>query len=34
MEQLTKQVKGELIRTIIWATLALGVAIGVYYLVW
>ncbi len=34
MDELAKQVKGELIRTLIWAAIALGTAIGVFYIVW
>lgn len=34
MEELTKQVKNELIRTLIWIIIAMGIGIGVYYLLW
>lgn len=34
MEELTKQVKSEMIRTLLWAIIALGAGIGIYYLVW
>lgn len=34
MEQLAKQVKGEMIRTLVWSIIALGTGIGFYYLVW
>ena len=34
MEELTKQVKSEMIRTLLWTIIALGAGIGIYYLVW
>lgn len=34
MEQLTKQVKHEMLRTLLWLVIALGLAIGIYYMVW
>lgn len=34
MEELTKQVKSELLRTIIWLLVSLGTGIGIYYMVW
>lgn len=34
MEDLVKQVKGEMIRTALWAIVALGTGIGIYYLLW
>ncbi len=34
MEELSKQVRDDLIRTLVWAVIALGVAGTVYYLVW
>lgn len=34
MENLIKQVKGEMLRTLVWAIIALGIGIGVYYLLW
>jgi len=34
MEELTKQVKSEMLRTLIWLALAMGVGIGIYYAVW
>lgn len=32
MEELAKQVKGEMLRTVLWITISLGIGIGVYYL--
>lgn len=32
MEELTKQVKGEMLRTFLWILISLGVGIGVFYL--
>jgi uncharacterized membrane protein len=29
-----KQVKNEMLRTLIWALIAFGIAVAVYYLVW
>ena len=34
MEQLNKQVKGEMLRTLLWLVIALGAAVGVFNLVW
>lgn len=34
MEALLKQVKGEMLRTVIWLLLSLGVGIGIYFLIW
>jgi len=34
MEELTKQVKSEMIRTFIWLLVALGAGIGVYLVAW
>jgi len=34
MEALVKQVKGEMLRTVIWLLISLGVGIGIYLLVW
>ncbi len=34
MEELTKQVKNEMIRTLIWIVIAMGIGVGVYYLFW
>ncbi len=34
MEALGKQVKNEMVRTLIWALIAIGLAVAVYYLVW
>lgn len=34
MEELTKQVKAEMIRTLVWAIIALGAGAGIYYFVW
>ncbi len=34
MEELYKQVKMEIIRTLLWMLISVGVAISIYYLVW
>jgi hypothetical protein len=34
MEELAKQVKFEMLRTLLWLVIALGLGVGVYYLVW
>lgn len=34
MEELTKLVKADLLRTLLWALVAVGVAATVYLLVW
>jgi hypothetical protein len=34
MEQLTKQVKFEMLRTLLWLVVALAIGIGAYYLIW
>lgn len=34
MEQLAKQVKSDLLRTLLWLVVALGVAIGIYFILW
>jgi hypothetical protein len=34
MEGLTKQVKNEMLRTLLWLVIALGVSIAVFYLFW
>lgn len=34
MEELTKQVKGEMVRTFVWLLISVGAALAVYYLVW
>lgn len=34
MEELAKQVKGEMLRTFFWLAIALASGIGVYYLMW
>jgi len=34
MEELTKQVKSEMIRTFIWLLIAMGAGIGVYFAAW
>ena len=34
MEELTKQVKNEMLRTALWLTISLGLAIGIYYIFW
>lgn len=31
MEELGKQVKGEMLRTLIWSLIAFGVAMGLFY---
>lgn len=34
MEQLAKQVKNELLRTLLWLVIAMGLGIGIYYVIW
>lgn len=34
MEELTKQVKHEMLRTLIWLVVSLGLAIGLYLTIW
>jgi hypothetical protein len=34
MEELAKQVKFEMFRTLLWLVVALGIGIGAYYLIW
>jgi hypothetical protein len=34
MEELSKQVKSDLLRTLIWALIAMGAATAIYYLLW
>lgn len=34
MEELTKQVKNEMLRTALWLAVSLGLAIGSYYIFW
>lgn len=34
MDELTKQVKSELLRTLIWLVIAMGVGSGVYLAIW
>ena len=34
MEELTKQVKSEMIKTVIWLAIALGIGIGIYLAIW
>gem|GEM_PF-2013292 len=34
MEQLIKQVKKDLLRTLFWLLISLSAAIAIYYLVW
>ena len=34
MENLVKQVKGEMLRTVLWTIIALGIGIQFYYLFW
>lgn len=32
MEELSKQVQGEMLRTLVWLVIAFGVATGIYYM--
>jgi nitrate reductase NapE component len=34
MEELTKQVRGEILRTLLWAVVSLGCVFAFRYLVW
>lgn len=34
MEELSKQVKMEMLRTLLWMTVSIAAAVGVYYYVW
>ncbi len=34
MEELTKQVKNEMLRTALWLAVSLGLAIGIYFVFW
>lgn len=34
MDELTKQVKSEMIRTVIWLVIAMGIGSGIYLAVW
>ena len=34
MEELTKQVKSEMLRTFIWLAIAMGIGVGIYLAVW
>jgi len=34
MEELAKQVKFEMLRTVVWLVVALGIGIAAYYLIW
>jgi hypothetical protein len=34
MDQLTKQVKGEMLRTLIWFLVAMGISVGIYLMIW
>ena len=34
MEELTKQVKSEMIKTVIWLAIAMGIGIGIYLAIW
>jgi hypothetical protein len=34
MEEITKLVKSEMLRTLLWLLVSLGVAISIYYVVW
>lgn len=34
MEELTKQVKGEMLRNLIWLLISMGIGIGIFLTVW
>lgn len=34
MEELVKQVRGELIRTTLWAIIAMGAGVAAMYIIW
>ncbi len=34
MEELTKQVQFEMLRTVLWLAVALGIGIGAYFIIW
>jgi hypothetical protein len=34
MEELQKQVKVEMLRSVLWIAIAMGIGIGIFYLVW
>ncbi len=34
MEELKKQVIGEMLRTLLWIAIAMGAGIGVHYVIW
>ncbi len=34
MEELYKQVKSDLLRTLMWALISIGIAGAIYYLLW
>jgi len=34
MEELKKQVKSEMLRTVLWLLVSLGIGIGVFYMFW
>lgn len=34
MEELSKQVKNDLLQTLIWALISIGAAAAIYYLLW
>lgn len=34
MEELQKQVKGEMLRTLIWLLVSMGIGISIFYLAW
>jgi|LSQX01.1.fsa_nt_gb hypothetical protein len=34
MEELSKQVKNDLLRMLIWALVSVGIAAAIYYLLW
>ena len=34
MDALTKQVKSEMLRTLIWLVISMGVGTGLYYIIW
>jgi hypothetical protein len=34
MEELNKQVRVEILRTLLWMTVSIGAALGAYYVLW
>lgn len=34
MEELQKQVKSEMLRTLLWLAIAMGIGISIFYLAW